>query len=106
MCVQVDILFRAAMFAERDHMTGVSENIMLGQLCPLGTGSFDLLLNEDALADAFEVQLGTAFDQVGVCRYAWRGLREAHLLNEGSSHSSTTLLVPLPHFSFLFRTHY
>lgn len=28
---------------------GVSENIMLGQLCPLGTGAFDLLLNEDDL---------------------------------------------------------
>ncbi|KAG1671615.1 hypothetical protein FOA52_006846 [Chlamydomonas sp. UWO 241] len=61
----VDILFRAAMYAEKDHCTGVSENIMLGQLCPLGTGSFDLLLNEDQLADAFEVQLGTAFDQIG-----------------------------------------
>ncbi|GAX77905.1 hypothetical protein CEUSTIGMA_g5347.t1 [Chlamydomonas eustigma] len=61
----VDILFRAAMHAECDHMTGVSENIMLGQLCPLGTGSFDLLLDEDSLADAFDVQLGTAFDQIG-----------------------------------------
>lgn len=25
---------------------------MLGQLCPLGTGAFDLLLNEDDLAQA------------------------------------------------------
>lgn len=32
----VDILYRAATFAERDPMAGVSENIMLGQLCPLG----------------------------------------------------------------------
>ena len=46
------------MFGERDNCTGVSENIMLGQMCPLGTGSFDLLLNEDALQDAFEVQVG------------------------------------------------
>ncbi len=30
---------------------------MLGQMCPLGTGSFDLLLNEVALQDAFEVQV-------------------------------------------------
>ena len=48
----VDILMRAAAFAERDNMEGVSENIMLGQLCPLGTGAFDLLLNEDDLAEA------------------------------------------------------
>lgn len=25
---------------------------MLGQLCPLGTGAFDLLLNDDQLAEA------------------------------------------------------
>ena len=52
------------MHAECDHMTGVSENIMLGQLCPLGTGSFDLMLDEEMLTDAFDMQLGTAFDQV------------------------------------------
>ena len=51
----VDILFRAAMFAERDAMAGVSQNIMLGQLAPLGTGSFGLMLDEAKLADAIEV---------------------------------------------------
>lgn len=48
----------AAMFAECDRMNGVSENIMLGQLCPLGTGHFDLVLDEDKLADAFDVAMG------------------------------------------------
>lgn len=43
------------MFAEKDHMTGVSENIMLGQLAPLGSGAFGLMLNEDKLGDAIEV---------------------------------------------------
>jgi DNA-directed RNA polymerase II subunit RPB1 len=33
----------------------VSENIMLGQLCPLGTGAFDLLLNEAELAAAVDL---------------------------------------------------
>ncbi|KAF8072459.1 NRPB1 [Scenedesmus sp. PABB004] len=51
----VDILLRAAVYAEKDRMTGVSENIMLGQLCPLGTGAFDLLLNEDELAHATDL---------------------------------------------------
>ena len=46
---------RAACFSEKDHMTGVSENIMLGQLAPLGTGSFGLMLDETKLADAIEV---------------------------------------------------
>jgi DNA-directed RNA polymerase II subunit RPB1 len=48
----VDILLEAATFAESDAVTGVTENIMLGQLAPLGTGCFDLLLNEDMLKDA------------------------------------------------------
>ena len=46
---------RAAMFAEHDQMNGVSENIMLGQLAPMGTGSFELWLNEGGLKDAVEV---------------------------------------------------
>jgi hypothetical protein len=37
------------------HTQGVSENIMLGQLCPLGTGAFDLLLNEEELASAVDL---------------------------------------------------
>ena len=45
----VDILMEAAAFAERDRMTGLSENIMLGQFCPLGTGEFGLHLNEEML---------------------------------------------------------
>lgn len=53
----VDILFRAAMFAERDAMTGVSEAVMLGALAPIGTGAFSLMLDEARLADAVEVGL-------------------------------------------------
>lgn len=52
----VDILFRAAMFGEKDGMTGVSECVMLGQLAPIGTGAFSLVLDEARLADAVEVQ--------------------------------------------------
>ena len=45
------------MYAERDRMKGVSENIMLGQLVPMGTGSFDLMLDDTKLQDAIEVTL-------------------------------------------------
>jgi len=31
---------------------GISENLMFGQLCPIGTGSFDLILNKKVLSDA------------------------------------------------------
>jgi DNA-directed RNA polymerase II subunit RPB1 len=50
----VDILLDAAAFGERDGLQGVSENIMLGQLAPVGTGSFGLYLNEDMLQEAVE----------------------------------------------------
>jgi DNA-directed RNA polymerase II subunit RPB1 len=42
----------AAIYSEPDHVRGVSENIMLGQLAPLGTGEFELYLNEKMLKDA------------------------------------------------------
>ena len=37
-----------------DKLTGVSENIMVGNLCKLGTGMTDLQLNEDMIQHAFE----------------------------------------------------
>ena len=54
----VDILLEAAAFSERDGMNGLSENIMLGQFCPLGTGEFGLHLNEDMLKEAVDLDLG------------------------------------------------
>ena len=51
----VDILMQAAMFAEKDNMRGVSAQVMLGQLGPLGTGSFDLMLENSLLKDAIEL---------------------------------------------------
>ena len=38
-------------------MQSVSDNIMLGQLAPVGTGAFDLLLDDKALMDAIDVSL-------------------------------------------------
>ena len=43
------------MFSELDDMKGLSENIIMGQLAPTGTGAFDLLLDETMLQDACEV---------------------------------------------------
>jgi len=48
----VDILMEASAYSECDQVRGVSENIMLGQLAPLGTGLFSLYLNQEMLAQS------------------------------------------------------
>jgi len=40
----VEMLFNSAMFGEKDLMKGISENVILGQLSPIGTGFFDLIM--------------------------------------------------------------
>ncbi|KAM0719906.1 hypothetical protein Q7P37_004041 [Cladosporium fusiforme] len=45
----VEILFDAAASGELDDCRGVSENIILGQLAPSGTGEFDMLLDQKML---------------------------------------------------------
>lgn len=51
----IDQLMQAAMFAETDELTGVSENIMLGQLVSLGTGYFDVMLDTARLKDPLDI---------------------------------------------------
>ncbi|KAH9322462.1 hypothetical protein KI387_017101, partial [Taxus chinensis] len=53
----VDILLDAAVFSEADPLRGVTENIMLGQLAPIGTGDCALYLNDQMLQQAIELQL-------------------------------------------------
>ncbi|KAF8406664.1 hypothetical protein HHK36_008754 [Tetracentron sinense] len=53
----VDILLDAAVYAETDHLRGVTDNIMLGQLAPIGTGDCALYLNDQMLQQAIELQL-------------------------------------------------
>lgn len=48
----VEILLEAGLFAEVDHLKGISENIMLGQLAPYGTGCFDLIFDTDKIKNA------------------------------------------------------
>ena len=42
-----DIILKAALFGETDNVQGVSANIMLGQEPPIGTGSIDILFDEE-----------------------------------------------------------
>ncbi|EGG15801.1 RNA polymerase II largest subunit [Cavenderia fasciculata] len=53
----VEILMEAALFSETDNICGVTENIILGQLPPLGTGSFEVYLNQDMIKNAHSISL-------------------------------------------------
>ncbi|KAG5135211.1 hypothetical protein JHK82_026399 [Glycine max] len=58
----VDILLDAAAYAETDSLRGVTENIILGQLAPIGTGQCALYLNDGMLKNAIELQLPSYTD--------------------------------------------
>lgn len=45
----VEILLEAAAIGELDDCHGISENVMLGQMAPMGTGHFDVLLDPKML---------------------------------------------------------
>lgn len=45
----VEILLEAAAIGELDDCRGISENVMLGQMAPMGTGHFDVLLDPKML---------------------------------------------------------
>lgn len=52
----VEILFDAASSGELDDCRGVSENIILGQMAPSGTGEFDCLLDVNMLSSVAATQ--------------------------------------------------
>ncbi len=60
----VDVLLDSACHGEVDQMKGVSENIMLGQLARIGTGSFDLLLNVEECKKAMAIPVNQRFDSM------------------------------------------
>ena len=47
----VEMLFEAAAYGEEDCLRGVTENIMLGQLAPIGTGEMNVLMDIHKLKD-------------------------------------------------------
>lgn len=56
------MLLEAACHGEADPMKGVSENIMLGQLAKIGTGCFDLLLDDEKCKNAMSIPLNARHD--------------------------------------------
>jgi DNA-directed RNA polymerase beta' subunit len=51
----VEILTDAAAFGELDQLKGISDNIMLGQLVPAGTGIIDVLYDNDMKRSVYDV---------------------------------------------------
>jgi len=47
----VEILMEAAAMGEKDDCHGIAENVMFGQMAPMGTGAFDVALDMDMLKD-------------------------------------------------------
>ena len=51
----MNIFTKAAIFAEKDNMKGVSANILAGQFCKSGTNSFDILIDEDKMLEQIDI---------------------------------------------------
>lgn len=101
--VQVDVLMEAAAHGESDPMKGVSENIMLGQLAPAGTGCFDLLLDAEKCKYGMEIPtnipgLGAAGRESGprLCTAGW-----LWRVGEGEGAVSPWVLFLMPYSGFL-----
>lgn len=58
----VEILFEAGASAELDDCRGVSENVILGQMAPIGTGAFDVMIDEESLVKYMPEQKITELD--------------------------------------------
>ncbi|KAJ1950344.1 DNA-directed RNA polymerase II core subunit rpo21, partial [Linderina macrospora] len=58
----VEILMDAAAVGAIDDCRGVAENILLGQLAPLGTGSFDVMLDDEMLSQVVIDPRAQGFD--------------------------------------------
>lgn len=45
----VDVFLEAAVYGERDYLQGISENIIIGEVPPCGTGLFDMTIDPEVL---------------------------------------------------------
>lgn len=52
----VEILLEAAVYSEMDYLKGITENIIMGQLAPYGTGCFDLVIDPQVLQDCAQAK--------------------------------------------------
>jgi DNA-directed RNA polymerase beta' subunit len=62
----MNIFTKAALFAEKDNMKGVSANILAGQFCKSGTNAFEILIDEEKMLEKVEVSDYNDTDYVDV----------------------------------------
>ena len=62
----MNIFTKAALFAEKDNMKGVSANILAGQFCKSGTNAFEILIDEEKMLEKVEVSNYVDSDYVDV----------------------------------------
>lgn len=65
----VEILMEAAAVGEKDDCYGVAENILFGQMAPMGTGAFDVTLDKKMLMDVVldhNIAASMAMDESGM----------------------------------------
>eukprot|EP01038_Epipyxis_sp_PR26KG_P008142 gene8142-11021_t len=60
----VEVFMNSAAYSHYDILNGVTENVMLGQLCRLGTGLVDLLLDTSKLDSAIDTFAGAYPDSL------------------------------------------
>jgi DNA-directed RNA polymerase II subunit RPB1 len=77
----VEILLEAAGFGELDDCRGVSENIMLGQLAPMGTGEFDVVMDNSMLLTMVEDNSRMMGDAAGTGNFLDRGASTPYVLD-------------------------
>lgn len=51
----MNIFTKAALFAEKDNMKGVSANIFAGQFCKSGTNAFELMIDEEKIKEIIDI---------------------------------------------------
>jgi DNA-directed RNA polymerase II subunit RPB1 len=89
----VEILLEAAAVGELDDCRGVSENVMLGQLAPMGTGEMDVLLDpkmlETVISDNSRMGLMAGIPVKGGDGGAATPYDSGSPLNEGGYHLGT-----------------
>lgn len=54
----VEILLEGSVFSEKDTLKGISENIIMGQLGPFGSGSFGVSLDPQVIEDHAKTSCG------------------------------------------------
>merc|ERR1712130_252526 len=68
-------LMEAAQYADIDPLRGVSSNIMVGQMPPIGTGCFDLFLDEEMLKNVVTIEaINVGGLEGGMTPYAHSGM--------------------------------